>query len=343
MKLPFDPPPSHLPVIVPRPKVRPRTIVDGNGIHEAHNIEYLKLESERGLFDIGFMLNVCQFAYLSAAERFTILALQRRLKFSDKIKFPNLRDTGDLFSVEGSNEKLVWATIPGTVIATSKFTVLDLHDQDMAIEEADALRETIEQATQGCPGADVVLILERFCRFKTPHQTDIRRALNKLVVLGVVREYIKVDRYNRRAVFNMRMVASTRSGILRGMIAAEDLLRRVDGSEVTFGVDLAAVEPPEKRVNSTTTGRRRVITKSQYQSKFHSEHDLRIKAEKRITEYEGNGFLTHEQFAGLRLALDDPAVSIELRESIKQILAPALSDPLTEIPEFLRAKDKRHA
>jgi len=343
MKLPFDLPFGHLPVIVPRPKVRSRTVADGSVIHEAHNIEYLKLESERGLFDIGFMLNVRQFAYLSAAERFTILALQRRLSFSGKIKFPNLHDTGELYSVEGGDEKLVWATIPGAVIITSKFTVLDLHDQDMALDESDALRVTIELAIQGCPGANADEILERFYRFKTPHPTDIRRALNKLEPLGFVREYINVDRLRRRAVFNMRMVASTRSGILRGLIAAEDLVRRVDGSEVTFSADLATVEPPVKRANSTTTGRRRNITKAQYQSKFHVECDLRIKAEKQISEYEGNGYLTHEQFAGLRLALDDPALATELRETIKGILASALSDPLTEIPEILREEDNRYA
>ena len=343
MKLPFNLALGHLAVIVPRPKVRSRTVADGSVIHEAHNIEYLNLKSERGLFDIGFMLNYRQFANQTAAERFTILALQRRLTFSHKLTFPNLRDTGDLFSVEASAEKLVWATIPGTVIPTSKFTVLDLHDQDMALDESDALRETIELAIQGCPGANAEEILERFYRFKAPHPTDIRRALNKLEPLGFVREYIDVDRLRRRAVFNMRMVASTRSGILRGMIAAEDLLRRVDGQEVTFSVDLATVEPPVKRAHSTTTGRRRNITKAQYQSKSHTERDLRIKAEKRISEYEGNGYLTHDQFARLRHALDDPAISIEHRETIKQILATALSDPLTEIPEFLRAKDKRHA
>ena len=49
------------------------------------------------------------------------------------------------------------------------------------------------------------------------------------------------------------------------MIAADDLLRRVNGTEVTFSVDLGMVEPPVKRVNSTMAGRQRNITKAQYQ------------------------------------------------------------------------------
>jgi len=342
MKLPFDLPSGRLPVIVRRPKVKSRTRVDGSLIREAQNVRYLNLESERGLFDIGFMLNYRQFASQLSAERFTILALQRRLTFSDKIIFPGLGDTGKLFSVEASNDKFVWATIPETVILTSKFTVLDLHDQGMALDEPDALRRTIEKAIQGCPGADTEEILERFNRFKTPHPTDIRRALKKLIPLGFVREYIEVDRHVRCAVFNMRMVANTRSGILRGMIAAEDQLHRINGSEVAFGVDLNAVEQPAERIDSTSTGRRRKTKRGDYQSKYHSERDRRIKAEKRITEFECKGFLTHDQFAGLRIALDDPTLSVELRESISQILLSALSDPLTEIPISAQLKKDKN-
>ena len=140
MKPPFDLPPNHLPVIAPRPRVKPRELADGTVIPEAHNIRYLDLKSERGLFDIGSMLDFRQFAKQSAAEQFAILALQRRLTFSRKLTFPELRDTGELVFVDSSNDKLVWAMIPETVIITSKFTVLDFHDQCMALSEPDALR-----------------------------------------------------------------------------------------------------------------------------------------------------------------------------------------------------------
>jgi len=343
MKLPFDLPPGHRPVIVLRPKVKPRLRVDGSVAHEAHNIRYLDLRSERGLFDIGFMLNYRQFASQSAAERFTVLALQRRLTFSGKITFPNLRDTGKLYSVDISDDKLVWATIPETVIVTSKFTALDLHDQGMAIDELDALRETIELAIQGCPAADVEEILERFSHSKTPHPTDIGRALKKLVPLGFVQEYVEVNKRVFRAVFNMRMVAATRSGILRGMIDADDLLRRVDGTEVTFSGGLNKVEAPVKRVKSTSTGKRRTLKKADYQSMSHSEHAARVKAEKRLADYEDNGYLPAEQFVDLRKLLDDPTVPDQVRETLTLILTSVRCDPLTEIPETLNAKEQRHA
>ena len=288
MGLPFDLPVGNLPVIVRRPKVKPRKLADGTVIYEAHNIRYLDLQSNRGLFDIGLMLDVRQSAKLSAAEQFTILALQRRLKFSDKLTFPQLRDTGELFFVENSDDKLVWATLPETIIVTTKFSVLDIHDQGMAISEPDALRETIAQANPGCPDADVEEVLSRFRNFKPPHQTDIRRALKALQKLGIVREYIKIDRHRRRAVFNMRMVAATRSGILRGMIFADDDLRRVHGTEVIFSVDLGTAEPPVKRVKSTSTGRRRKLTRAEYQSMYHSERAARLKAERLIKHFEDN-------------------------------------------------------
>lgn len=256
LKLPFDLPSGHLPVIVPRPNVRRIELADGSQAFEAHNVRFLNLRADRGLFDIGFTLDFRQFGKQTAAEQFTILALQRRLTFSRKLTFPELRDTGELVFVDSSNDKLVWATIPETVIITSKFSVLDLHDQCMALDEPEALRETIEHAFQGCPNADVDEVLKRFLSFTPPHPTDISRALKMLPTLGIVREYIEIDRRRRRAVFNMRMVASTSSGILRGMVAAEDLLRRVDGTEVTFSVDPSTAEPPVKRVKSTSTGKR---------------------------------------------------------------------------------------
>ena len=343
MKLPFDLPKGHLAVLVPTPKVRKRKRADGTVVYEAHRIRCLRLEADRGLFDIGFMLNVHQFANLSAAERFTILALQRRLDFKDKLHFPDISDKGRLHYVVKSDQKLVWATISETVTMTSLFTALDLHDQCMAISEPEAMRETIERALQGCLNADVEEMLKRFRSFKPPHLTDINRALKNLLALGIVRVYIKVDSHRRRAVFNMRMVAATRSGILRGMIAAEDLICRVKGAEVTFSVDLGTAEVPAKRANSTMAGRRRNITRAQYQSMYHSERDKRIKVEKRIADYEGSGYLTPEQFVGLRHALDDQTLPTDFREMIKQILASALSDPLTEIPEILGMEEKRHA
>ena len=341
MKLPFILSSGRLPVIVRRPRVTSRKLADGTVIYEAHNIRYLNLKSERGLFDIGFMLNFRQFAFLSAAEQFVILALQRKLTFSDEIEFPDLKTTGDLFIVKNTDEKLVWATIPETVILTSKFTPLDLHNQGMALDELDALREKIEQETQGCPGADVEEILSRFQRFKTPHVTDITRALKKLIPLGFVREYIKVDGHNRCAVVNMRMIAATRSGILRGMIDAEDTLLRIDGSTVSFRDDLSFVEPPATRIKSTSTGKRRKYTRADYQSMHHSEKEKRRKAEKLIVEYECNGYLTPDQYTELRNALDDPTVPTQLSKDLTTVFETARTDPHIEIPATTTATAKK--
>ena len=175
MSLPFDLPPGRLPVILPRPKVRSRKLLDGALIHEAHNVRHLHLQSDRGLFEIGFMLEFRQFAALSAAELFTIRSLARCLTFSDKLVFPDLRDTGQLLFVENSDNSYVWATIPETVVVTSHFTALDLRDQGMALDEPDVLREAIERAVLSCPDADVDEMLKRFGKFKRPHITNIRR------------------------------------------------------------------------------------------------------------------------------------------------------------------------
>jgi hypothetical protein len=343
MNLPFVLLPGHLPVIVPRPKVRSRKLADGTVFHEAHNVRFLTLKADRGLFDIGFMLDVRQFAFQSPAEQFTILAIQRRLTFSDKIKFPNLKNTGNLISVENTNETRVWAMIPETVILTSKFTSFDLHDQRMALDELDALRETTELAIQGCPNADIEVILKRFHSFKTPDPSDIRRALKQLVPLGFVREYIKVDGHNRRAVVNMRMIAATRSGILSGMIAAEDMIRRVDGTTVSFGVDLNSVGRPAKRVNSTSTGKRRKLTRADYQSKYHSGKANLKRAEKLIKNYESSGYLTPEQFTELRNVQDDPTVPSKLRGALTSVFETARTDPHMEIPTTaVRKKETRN-
>ncbi len=343
MKLPFDLPAHHLPVILPCPKVHSRKLIDGTVIYEAHNIRYLNLQSDRGQFEIGFMLEVRQFATLSAAEQFTILALVRLLEFSDDLEFPDFRYTGQLVYVENSDDKFVWGTIPSHVVVTSPFTPLDLHDQCMALNEPDVIREAIERTVQGCPDAEVEELLLRFNRFKSPHISDIRRALKQLPCLGIVREYIQLDRHCRRAMFNMRVVAKTRSYVLRGMIAADDHCRRLHGTEVEFSDDLGTATPPAKRVNSTTTGRRRKLNRAQYQSLYHSEHAKLIKAENRIADYEDNGYLTAEQFADLRKLLDNPATPCLVSETLTLILTSVCCDPLTEIPESLTAKDQQHA
>ena len=162
MILPFDLRPGHLAVVVPRPDVRKTKLADGTTIFEAYNFKYLNLQADRGLYDIGFMLNVQQFAILKSAERYTLLALQRRLGFAAQLNFPGLSESGVLIKVEGSRGKFVWATIPGTVITTSKFTVLDLRDSGMALEEMDAIQENIDQAIQGCPDADADFLKARF-------------------------------------------------------------------------------------------------------------------------------------------------------------------------------------
>ncbi len=341
MKLPLILTPGRLPVIVRRPKVKPRKLADGTVIHEAHNIRYLNLRSERGLFDIGSMLNIRQFAKLSAAEQFTILALQRRLTFCRKLIFPELCETGKLISVEGFSDKYVWATIPETVIITSKFTVLDLHDQCMAIGEPDALRETIDQTIQGCPEADTEELLSRFLNFKPPHRTDINRALKTLVKLGIICTYIKVDRHQRRAVFNMRMVAATLSGIISGMIKAEDMLKNVEGSTVSFRFDLSLVGQPTKRVKSTSTGRSRKKTRGEYQSMYHSERDKLTKAKKLVSDFENHGYLTLGQFADLRKVLDEPSIPEKVRKALTLIFETSCTNPNTEIPTVAIAKEKK--
>lgn len=344
MKLPFILPPGRLPVIVRRPKIKTETLADGTTVHVAHNVSYLNLESERGLFDIGFMLDFRQFGFQSSEEQFTTLALQRKLAFSDEVDFPDLKTTGQLFPVNNTDEKRVWATIPETVVLTSKFTPYDLHDEGMAINELGVLRERIEQVTQGCQNVDVKEIINRFQRFTIPHVTDIRSALKNLESLGLVRKYIKEDRLNRRALVNMRMIAATRSWILRGMIDAEDRLNRVDGSAVSFSVDLNLVDPPAKRIKSTSTGRRKKPKKADYQSKYHAENEKLTKAEKLIAKYEGNGYLTQSQFTELGQAQEDPTIPRHVREALESVFESAHTDPLTEIPIIADTKkDKRNA
>ncbi len=281
MDLPFDLPRGYLPVIVRRPKVKSRELLDGTKIFEALNIRYLDLKSDRGLFDIGLMLDIRQFAMLTRAERYTLLSLQRRLDFSAEITFPNLDRTGELFAVDGSDGRLVWATIPAMVIVTRKFTILDLHDKGMALDEPDVLQEVVEQRLQGCPDAELDELMQRFADFKPPHRTDISRAVRALERLGIIREVIGIGRYHYRAVFNMRLVAATRSGIVAGMIAAEDQLRRFDESTVFFETDLKNATSPTEPKKATRSGRRRKLTRADYQAISHKERAARIKLERK--------------------------------------------------------------
>ena len=125
------------------------------------------------------------------------------------------------------------------------------------------------------------------------------------------------------------------------MIAADDLLRRVNGTEVTFSVDLGMVEPPVKRVNSTMAGRQRNITKAQYQSMYDSEHEKLIKAEKHIIDYESNGYLTPKQYADLRKVQDDPAIPSQVREALARTFESSRTDPMTEIPTVAAAMENK--
>lgn len=319
MTLPFDLPPDRLPVIVPAPRFRRETSADGTVVFVPYDIRYLDYKCDRGLFEIDFMLNVRQFAVLKAAEWFTIFALVRRLKFSDKLQFPELRDTGKLHFVEGSNNKLVWATIPSHVIVTRAFTALDLHDERMALDEPAVIREAIERATQGSPNANIDAQFERFAKFKTPHRTDINRALKQLPLLGIVREYIRVDSHQRRAVMNPRMIAATRSGILRGIIAAEEQLRRCSGSTIEYSVDIGTAEPPAERRYATASGKLRYITRSQYQARFHAEHEIRIALER-------DGYLTTAQYAGLQRAMGAPELPGHIRSELADLFETARTD-----------------
>ncbi len=79
MSVLFVPAAGRIPVIVPRPEIRQVELADGELEYEAHRISYLASHSDRGLFDIGIMLNIQQFAKMSLTERYVILALQRRL------------------------------------------------------------------------------------------------------------------------------------------------------------------------------------------------------------------------------------------------------------------------
>jgi hypothetical protein len=92
------------------------------------------------------------------------------------------------------------------------------------------------------------------------------------------------------------------------------------------------VEDPKKRSNVTTAGKRKKRNKQQYQSMYNSEQEKRRKAEKLIADYEGNGYMTQNQFTELCKAKDDPATSRHVREALDSVFETAHTDPLTEIP-----------
>ena len=75
---------------------------------------------------------------------------------------------------------------------------------------------------------------------------------------------------------------------------------------------------------------------------LYNYHKLK-KPEKRLADYEDNGYLNAEQFADLRKLLDDPTTPDQVRDTLRLIIISVRCDPFTEIPEILTAKDQRHA
>ncbi len=349
MGLPFDLPLGRIPVIVPRPEIRKVELADGRIEFEAFQISYLASHSERGLFDIGAMLNVRQFAKTNPTEDYVILALERRLTFSAKLEFPGLAESGVLIPVKDFNEELVWATISQGVIVTSSFSILDLCHAGMALDNPEYLREVIESNQKGCPEANVGALFIRFQKFKPRRREEVSAALQELLRIGVLRELVKLDDYRYLAVFNPHLVVNTRSGIRQGILKAEDVLR-FDGTEISYSLPLSAARQPAERTGSNITGRRPYITRNAYQAMYDAERVARtaaenklIKAQKCIAEYEKNGCLTFSQLTTLRNVMDEPTIPSQLRKSIKRDFASVHADPLTEIPTTTAAKkDKQN-
>ena len=349
MSLPFVLPLRRIPVIVPRPEVRQVERADGTQEYEAHPIRYLSSHAERGLFDIGTMLDIRQFAKTNPTEDYVMLALERRLTYSAKLDFPNLAETGQFIPVKELKEDLVWATISQGVAVTSSFSILDLCHGGMALNNPAHLIEVIESNQKGCPNADADGLLKRFQQSKPRRREEVSRALNELLSLGILRELVKLDAYRYRAVFNPHLVGNTRSGIRQGILKAENVLR-IDGTEITYNLDLGAARQPAERGGENATGRRRRITRDEYQSMYDAERVERtatenklIKAQKCIAEYERNGCLTPGQLTTLRIAMDEPTIPNQLRKSMKRDFASVRCDPLTEIPTTVAMKDKRNA
>jgi hypothetical protein len=344
MSLPFALPLGRIPVIVPRPEVRKVEFVDGRLEYEAYPVRYLPSHSERGLFDIGLMLDILQFGNITKSERYVIQALERRLTFSGKLDFPGLAETGVLISVKGNNDDLVWATISQGISVTRSFTILDLCHDGMALNNLEYLKEVIESNQKGCPEASADALLKRFQEFKPKRREEIYGVLENLLLLGILRELVKLDNHRYRAVFNPHLVVSTRSGIRRGTLEAEDVLR-IDGTEITYTLNLGAAREPANRTGANVTGRRPYITRDALQAMYDAERVMRIaadnkiaKAQSCISEYEENGYLSLDQDKILRRAFDDPIVPKHLQNSLKQAFASAHSDPLTEIPTTIVAK-----
>ena len=347
VSLPFVLPLRRIPVIVPRTEVRKIVRADGTEEYEAHPIRYLSSHAERGLFDIGTMLDIRQFAKTNQTEDYVIYALERRLTYSAKLDFPGLAESGQFIPVKELKDDLVWATISQGVSVTNSFSILDLCHSGMALGNPEFLKERIESCQKGCPEANADALLKRFQQFKPRRREEVSRALKKLLSLGILRELVKLDRYRYRAVFNPHLVVNTRSGIRQGIIKAEDVLR-FDGTEITYTLDLGAAREPANRTATNTTGRRPYITRNAYQSMYDAEQVERtatenklIKAQKCIAEYEKNGFLTPGQLTMFRQVLDEPAVPDQLQNSLKRAIESAHSDPLIEIPiTAITKKDK---
>jgi hypothetical protein len=329
---------GRIPVIVPRPEIQQIEIADGTLEYEASLIRYLSSHSERGLFDIGTMLDIRQFGNISKTERFVILALERRLTFSRKLDFPGLAELGVLIPVKDFNEELAWATISQRVSVTSSFTVLDLCHCGMALNNPDYLKQIIESNQRGCAEADADALLIRFQKFKPRRREEVSRALNKLIRLGILRELIDLGNYRYRAVFNPYLVASTNSGIRQGILKAEDVLR-IDGNEVAYSLPISTARQPAESNGAKVTGRRQYIKRNAYQSMYDAESVKRIatenrliKALKRNAEYEKNGCLTSNQLTTIRMVMGEPTVPDLLRQSLRRTFAFAHTDPPTEIP-----------
>ena len=350
MSVSFVPAAGRIPVIVPRPEIREVEVADGTLEYEAYPVRYLSSHYERGLFDIGTMLDILQFGNITRTERYVIQALQRRLTFSGKLDFPGLAQSGVLIPVQNTKEDLVWATVSQGISATGSFTILDLCHNGMALANPEYLREVIESNQRGCPEAKAETLLKRFQTFTPKRREEVSRALNKLIELGILRELEKLDNYRYRAVFNPHLVVSTRSGIIRGAIKAEDVLR-FNGTEISYTLDLGAAREPAKCDGTNVTGRRPYITRDAYQAMYDAERVDRVaienklaKALHRIKVYEENGFLSPDQEMIFRQVLNDPKVSDQLRKSLNSAFASAHADPLIEIPIPVNSKkDKRNA
>ncbi len=196
-----------------------------------------------------------QYGTIKRAELFTLVALTNRLKFSKKLFYPKLEHTGQLEFVQNSNRKLVVALINCGVITTSKFVAEDLRE-DAPGDRVD-LRQIFCGQMRHCPDAQIDELVARYDDFKPPHRSEISRALNALLRLGIVRS-IEPSGRKSRVVFNPHFVAATKSGIARGILAAEEV---GNTNLLNFSSDIGEAKPLRK---STATGKRRYITRDEW-------------------------------------------------------------------------------